>query len=96
MPKGRGSNEARRNRRLAGRSGRGTQAGSLRSQFTIKPARRSWWHRTKEWWAEKLRDAEAAVAPKRASRRVESMIHEQRSVGQVKATRALGQVRRKT
>lgn len=94
MPKGRGSNEARRNRRLAGRSGRGTQSGSLRSQFT--PARRSWWDRTKEWWVEKFRDAEAAVAPKRASRRAESLIHEQRSVGQVKQTRALGQVRRKT
>jgi hypothetical protein len=99
MPKGRRTNNRHKRKRLpvgAEFVSRGTQSGSLRSQSTIAPARRSWWDRTKEWWAEKFRDAEATVAPKRASRRVERMIHEQRSVGQMKQTRALGQVRRKT
>jgi hypothetical protein len=95
-PKGRGSNEARRNRRLSGRNGGGTQSGKLRSQLVVTTAvRRSWWERTKEWWAEKFRDAEATVAPRRAMRRAERTVYEQKSVGEMKQTQALGQVRRK-
>ena len=49
MPKGRGSNEARRNRRLAGRHGGGTQSGSLlyHMPYTApdvrSPSRGKWW-----------------------------------------------------
>lgn len=45
-PKGRGSNEARTNRRLADRKGRGTQSGTLRR---APEAELGWWARFLAW-----------------------------------------------
>jgi hypothetical protein len=100
MPKGRGSNEARRNRRLAGRSGGGSQSGRTRTQILARlpeEKRTGWWRRVKEWARRRFMDVEATVAPKRAMRRVERLHHQRKqTVGEVKQTRAIGQQRRKT
>ncbi len=101
MPKGRRTNNRHKRKRLppdyVDLVSRGTQAGGIRRALETESVRRgSWWDRTKEWLSERFRDAEATVAPKRATRRVERYVQEQGSIGEMKQTKALGRVRRKT
>lgn len=88
MPKGRGSNEARRNHRLAGRRGGGTQAGITKAEFASRQAtapRLGWWKRTKLWLERTLFDVEVKVAPKRALRRLERRVHEKHTVSALRS-----------
>ena len=111
MPKGRGSNEARRNRRTAGRNG-GWQSGyryqaGIERQLETR-SWRPWWNTPKvSWWKRVLeslkkvgRSIEANVSPARATRRLENQIAEQRKKTLIftnpDVKRAQTQVRRRT
>jgi len=95
MTKGRRSNEARRNRRLAGRHGGGTQAGNTRAQAVailaakkVPTTRVPWWRRVAQRIQRIFTDLEATVAPRRASTKLERQIHAMSQLHQARGTHA--------
>jgi len=59
------------------------------------PTSRSWWERVKDWVRGKSLQAQAVVAPKAATLRLEREIHRKKGAGDVKAERAQTIMRQK-